>query len=432
MTTDGTSYLPAPDVLWSHAATLASWSAEQQLPVHNYRHDEAELRSEDVGNGWWALSWVEDGRAVLYGVDHDYSETVSLSPPLDLLADGPSWLPWQRLDEVIAGGEEIGFVYWWDGRAWGRTPYPAEVHDDGVRSMVPADDSEVRQVCADLVADGADPAAVREREAAHRRTAALPNESAALPAGHGEPAGRRVPCWLPEQHAAVLAVEMKAATELNRPEPPATSEQERLIAWLRTNGTRTGGSSVLSAAFVDAGDTDYGRGADGFLDELGRRIFGEAATLLTAPRDAEADPERGRWLYIRITVPDTNFNSNSNTDADADANSTIERGYDCLPDWWPDRRGVVAALPHTVRLEMARRAAHWRPNWTELLEEDVRLDGAPARLCRVELGLPHISPLSTPHADADASAGADTTAGAGADARAGADTDAGAGTESAS
>ncbi|MER6304762.1 hypothetical protein [Streptomyces sp. NPDC001657] len=390
MTTDGTTYLPAPDVLWSHAATLAAWSAEQLLPVHNYRHDEAGLRSEDVGNGWWALSWVEDGRAVLYGIDHDYSETVSLSPPLDLLADGPSWLPWQWLDEVIAGGEEIGFVYWWDGRAWGRAPYPAEVRDDGVRGMVPADDSEVRQVCADLVADGADPDVVREREAAHRRAAALTNRAPVLPAGHGEPADRRVPCWLPEQHAAVLAVEMKAATELNRPAPPPTPAQERLIAWLHTNGHRTGGSSVLSAAFVDAGDTDYGRGADGFLDELGRRIFGEAATLLTALRDAEADPERGRWLYIRITVPDTDSNTDTDADPDVDANananananSAIERGYDCLPDWWPARRGVVAALPHTVRLEMARRAAHWRPNWAELLEEDIRCNGAPARLCR--------------------------------------------------
>ncbi|MFD8542929.1 hypothetical protein [Streptomyces sp. NPDC059649] len=462
MTTNSSSYLPSPDALWSHAATLAAWSADQQLPVHNYRVDETGLRSEDVGNGWWALSWVEGGRAVLYGIDHDYSETVSLSPPLDLLAGGPSWLPWQWLDDVITGGEEIGFLYWWDGEAWGRAPYPDEVHDDGVRSMVPADDSEVRTVCDALVADGADPTAVREREAAHRRTAAahgpqaahrrtaafpngaaglpdtvpngaagspdaVPNGAAALPAGHGEPADRRVPCWLPEQHAAVLAVEMKAATELDRPTPAATPEQEQLLAWLHTNGTNGAanttsheGRSVLSAAFVDAGDPDYGRGADGFLDALGRRIFGEAATLLTALRDAEADPERGRWLYIRITVAETNTNSDTNSDTDTDTStstdmetdthtdtdtgtsSTIARGYDCLPDWWPAGRGIVAALPHTVRLEMARRAAPWRPNWADLLEEDIRHDGAPARLCRVEpeRGLPRIS---DPAADADPS-----------------------------
>ncbi|MEU9498961.1 hypothetical protein [Streptomyces sp. NPDC048196] len=210
---------------------------------------------------------------------------------------------------------------------------------------------------------------------------------------------------------------MKTSTELNRPTPPATSEQERPIAWLHTNDALTGGSSVRAAAFVDTGDTNHGRGADGSQDDLGRRISGEAATLLTALRDAEADLERGRWPYIRITVPDTNSHTNTDaktktktktktstststsldTDTDTDAKSTIERGYDCLPDWWPARRGVIATLPHTVRLEMARRAAHWRPNWAELLKEDIRRDGAPARLCQVEPELPHIS---TPHAHA--------------------------------
>ncbi|BDM70304.1 hypothetical protein HEK616_37910 [Streptomyces nigrescens] len=412
MITNEPPHLPSPDVLWSHAATLAAWSSEQQLPVHNYRLDETGLRSADVGNGWWALSWVEGGRAVLYGIDHDYSDTVGLAPPVDLLADGPSWLPWQWLDDVITGGEEIGFVYWWDGREWARAPHPVEVHDDGVHSMVPADDSEVRQVCDALVTDGADPAAVREREAAHRRTAAapVPNGAAVLPAGQGEPTDRRVPCWLPEQHAAVLAVEMRAATELNRPAPPATPERDRLIAWLRANGPRTEGSSALSATFVDAEDTDYGRGADGFLDVLGRRIFGEAATLLAALRNAEADPERGRWLYIRITVTNSDTDSDIDTGTGTNTTSTIERGYDCLPDWWPARRGIVATLPHTVRLEMARRAAHWRPNWASLLDEDIRRDGTPARLCRVELAPPHISAANA-HADAHMNAAADAEPG---------------------
>ncbi|QRX90498.1 hypothetical protein [Streptomyces noursei] len=212
--------LPAPEELWAHAATLARWSAEHPLPVHNYRVEGAVLRSEDVGNGWWALTRVAGGRAVLYGIDNDYSDTVGCSPPMDLLAGGPAWLPWDHLTPVVHGEEAIGFVLWWADGVWRRAPYPAALGDDGASTMVPADDGEVREVLAALRADGTAAAEVQRKEAqaarAVREAAAPPVE---LPAGRGEPAGRRVPCWLPEHLAAALAVAMRASAESARALP---------------------------------------------------------------------------------------------------------------------------------------------------------------------------------------------------------------------
>ncbi|GGX35539.1 hypothetical protein [Streptomyces noursei] len=45
MTDRPAAELPAPEVLWAHAATLARWSAEHPLPVHNYRVEGAVLRT---------------------------------------------------------------------------------------------------------------------------------------------------------------------------------------------------------------------------------------------------------------------------------------------------------------------------------------------------------------------------------------------------
>ncbi|MEV5982163.1 hypothetical protein [Streptomyces sp. NPDC052114] len=371
MKNDYAAELPSPEVLWTHAATLAAWGAEHSLPEHNYLFDSRGVRSEEVGNGWWALSWVEGGRAVLYGLDNDYSETIHLSPPVDLLAGGPAWLPWQWLERLVAE-EVLGFVYWWENGAWGHAPYPAEVRDDGVSSTVPADDSQVEQVCAALVDDGAEAARVADSRAAHGRSAAASlADRPVLSAGQGEPSDRRVPCDLPEQHAAVLAVGMKGAAERERGEPSnGSAERERLVNWVRDNGVEEQGRRVLAAAFVGAGEPYYRRGADGFQDLLRRPLFGEVFELLTAVREAEADPESGRWLYVRVTV--------------TEEESTVERAYDALPPWWPATRGIVAALPGTVRAEMAARAPAWRPDWTSLADEDIARNGAPAALCRVD------------------------------------------------
>ncbi|WP_055698532.1 hypothetical protein [Streptomyces silaceus] len=379
MSNDRAAELPSPEVLWHRAATLAAWGTEQVLPEHNYAVDSVGVRSEDVGNGWWALSWVEGGRAVMYGLDNDYSDTISLSPPLDLLAGGPAWLPWPWLERLITT-EVVGFVYWWDGGAWAHAPYPPEAHDDGVGSIVPVDDDPVEQVCAALVDDGADPARVADSRAAHGRAAAASfADRPVLPAGQGEPSDRRVPCDLPEQHAAVLAAGMRGAAERDRAEPPGgAAQRERLVEWVRDHGVPEEGRTVLAAAFVDSRDPHYGQGQDGFQDVLRRRLFGEVLELLTAVREAEADQESGRWLYMRVTVTEDG--------------STVERAYDCLPHWWPATRSLVAALPGTVRAEMAARAPAWRPEWAALADEGICRDGAPAALCRVDALPPFVRP----------------------------------------
>ncbi|MFG2212408.1 NUDIX hydrolase [Streptomyces sp. NPDC048638] len=360
---------PPPEVLWSHGATLAAWAAEGPLPVHNYHVDDAGLHSDDIGNGWWSLTWIEGGRAVLFGIDNDYSDTVCLSPPADLLAGGPDWLPWEWLIAVIGGEETIGFVYWWADGAWGRAPYPDGVREDGLSVMVPADDSEVRAVLDALVDDGADADEVHrkgtpEARAAAARTVARPW----LPAGSGAPAGRRVPCDLPEQYAGAIAVAMRAAAELPRPAPSGSPALELLAAWLRDNRPGEDGRWVLSAAFCDGADGQNPCRADCYRDEQGKRLDADVSQLLDDVRRADADAASGRWLYVRVQVT-------------ADA-VTVDRAHDHLPDWWRAHLGHTAALPGTLATEMASRAPRWRPAWARLLAEDMLRDGAPAELCR--------------------------------------------------
>ncbi|MEU8685384.1 hypothetical protein [Streptomyces sp. NPDC048611] len=376
MTADGppghAAPLPSPEVLWQHAATLAAWSAEHPLPVHNYRVDEAGLRSDDIGNGWWALTRVQGGRAVLYGVDLDYSDTLSRTPPLDLLAGGPHWLPWEWLTAVVDGSEELGFVYWWADGAWGRTRYPSEAVDDGVSAMVPADDAEVRAVLTALREDGADAEELRRRGTEEARATAVRGIGRPeLPAGSGEPAGRRVPCPLPEQYAGVLAVAMRAAAEAERPLPGGSGAEERLVAWLRAHRPSSEGSGTLAAAFADGTDPGNRYRRDVFLDEQGWWLGEELCELLANLREADAaaagGDTYGRWLYVRVEIG-------------ADG-VTVDRAHDHLPPWWQARHGGAMAWPGTLTREMNRRPPHRRPAWARLLNEDIPHTGAPAELC---------------------------------------------------
>ncbi|MEU9114063.1 NUDIX domain-containing protein [Streptomyces sp. NPDC048483] len=372
---------PPPEVLWSHGATLAAWSAGQRLPVHNYQVDDAGLHSADVGNGWWSLTWVEGGRAVLYGIDNDYSETIAQDPPVDLLADGPAWLPWEWLTALVHGEESLGFVYWWADGAWGRAPYSDEVPDDGIGSMVPDGDGEVRAVLEALEEDGVDAAELArkgtpEARAAAARTVRRPQ----LPAGHGEPPGRRVPCDLPEQYAGVLAVALRATAELPRPAPAASPALERLTAWMRANLPWNDGCCLLAASFVDGADPGNLSRADGFHDERGKRLGDEVCGLLGDLRrtDADADTAAGRWMYLRVQIT---AGADPADPADSDP-VTVDRAHDHLPGWWRARYGGYQARPETLAREMASRAPHWRPAWARLLDEDIPGNGAPAELCR--------------------------------------------------
>ncbi|WP_433478548.1 hypothetical protein ACQPZP_16830 [Spirillospora sp. CA-142024] len=127
--------LPEPSELWVRAATMAAveaaipydFSASFSVHSNGVTHD-------DSGGNEWTLALIEGGRAVLYGCDHEASETRFREPPLDLLADAPHWLPLKRL-QYLQDGHELGFVYWYDAE-WRRVEYPADVRDDGLASTV--------------------------------------------------------------------------------------------------------------------------------------------------------------------------------------------------------------------------------------------------------------------------------------------------------
>ncbi|MCR9199703.1 MAG: hypothetical protein NXI04_13745 [Planctomycetaceae bacterium] len=84
----------------------------------------------DGGGNWATLRFAGDGRAVLIGHDHEYTETYFRDaarylqePETDLLAGAPAW--WSDYLDPLPLGEWIGFVYGWDGQRWQRANYEA-------------------------------------------------------------------------------------------------------------------------------------------------------------------------------------------------------------------------------------------------------------------------------------------------------------------
>jgi hypothetical protein len=121
--------LSGPEDLWAETCALAMLSVGTVGFGATVCDDG--VRTDDVGNGWDGMSWVGGGRAVLYGYDVDYSNTRHQVPPVDLLAGGPAWLPWEWLGEMMRQEQLIQYVYWWDGSTWARTHYPDGMQDGG-------------------------------------------------------------------------------------------------------------------------------------------------------------------------------------------------------------------------------------------------------------------------------------------------------------
>ena len=121
--------LSSPERLWAESCALAVLTVGTAYFGATVREDG--VRSDDVGNGWHGMSWVGGGRAILYGYDVDYSETRRHVPPIDLLAGGPAWLPWEWLAAMMREAQIIQYVYWWDGSTWARTAYPDGLEDGG-------------------------------------------------------------------------------------------------------------------------------------------------------------------------------------------------------------------------------------------------------------------------------------------------------------
>ena len=121
--------LSDPEDLWAESCALAMLTVGIVGFGATVREDG--VRSDDVGNGWHGMSGVGGGRAVLYGYDVDYSETRHQVPPVDLLAGGPAWLPWEWLAKMMRQEHIVQYVYWWDGSTWARTDYPDGMRDGG-------------------------------------------------------------------------------------------------------------------------------------------------------------------------------------------------------------------------------------------------------------------------------------------------------------
>jgi hypothetical protein len=128
--------LPPGEELWARWALLAALESnaerEQCPSVHRTGHwiDEEGLHWDDPGCTWWMLSRRGEGRFVLYGEDES-SGVKWHEPPIDMLAGGPDWLPYEELRDRLEG-YELGCVYWYENGAWSRAPYPESLEDDGL------------------------------------------------------------------------------------------------------------------------------------------------------------------------------------------------------------------------------------------------------------------------------------------------------------
>src|SRR5690242_12936793 len=86
--------LPAPMVLWARWAVQAAALTAVSRDGGERDGGRGRHHGRPRGNRG-RLALVDGGGAVLFGYDHEYSATVDLDPPLDLLAGAPDWLPWE-------------------------------------------------------------------------------------------------------------------------------------------------------------------------------------------------------------------------------------------------------------------------------------------------------------------------------------------------
>ncbi|WP_432560061.1 hypothetical protein [Granulicoccus sp. GXG6511] len=134
--------MPSPDTMaapWAVAAalnTLRGWGEDDCNALGG------DFWFHDGGGNWCKLFRFADGRAVLIGHDHEYSETYFAEaaeyfeePATDLLAGAPDWWAGVVRDQALRGDMPwVGFIYGWDGAAWSRAAYEL---DDGLTSLNP-------------------------------------------------------------------------------------------------------------------------------------------------------------------------------------------------------------------------------------------------------------------------------------------------------
>jgi len=128
--------LPNPTSLRGGWAAMAAVCASRGWGDSVYATDNQWLYHDGGGN-WACLRFQDQGRAVLLGHDHEYSDTYFGAAAeyfgeeeTNLLADAPEW--WSLNLDPKPFGEWIGFIYGWDGRQWQRATYQV---NDGFNSV---------------------------------------------------------------------------------------------------------------------------------------------------------------------------------------------------------------------------------------------------------------------------------------------------------
>ena len=113
--------IPAPAQLRAGWATLAAINA-----AYSGTEDVAFAKNndwfyDDQGGNWTCLRFTDDGKAVLFGYDHEYS-TMSLTKNTSddslLLKDAPEW--WRDCISLDDSSDTIGFIYGWENNRWQR------------------------------------------------------------------------------------------------------------------------------------------------------------------------------------------------------------------------------------------------------------------------------------------------------------------------
>ncbi|NXY99437.1 hypothetical protein HYE82_34715 [Streptomyces sp. BR123] len=127
--------LPPAEVLWARwalACVLAARTEDEGRGIHRVGTwiDGSGLHLDDSGCTWWTMEALGHGRYVLYGEDES-SQVKWHKPPVDMLAGGPDWLPYETLRDLLDGWQ-LGCVYWYENGAWARAPYPETLEDDGL------------------------------------------------------------------------------------------------------------------------------------------------------------------------------------------------------------------------------------------------------------------------------------------------------------
>jgi hypothetical protein len=364
--------LDPPQELWIRWAALAA-----ALTTFGYG-DLWEIHEEyagfdDQGGQWARLRLISGDRAVLYGLDHEYSDTVMAEPPIDLLAGAPDWLPW---DEVTSFAEDeiLGYVYWHDGVRWGRAPYDAE---DGLERTAgpvlsdPATLDELSRAVFGWPGHRPDSEAERARMAgvgtallaaararrvdagvlsayagdlalglAVARAGGLTPDRSELPrtAPGRRPATRTVRKFGEDDHHALIWDAMRNTPERPRTAPARTAALDAVQAYAREHGPV---QFCMTATSAGVGSPVFD------MDEY-LRLSG----LVRALREAEADARHGRWLFVHVEP------------------GAVHRCYDSWPSWFDDR----GPGRDDLATELAARDPAWRPAWAALLDDSIALE----------------------------------------------------------